>query len=83
MPLPHQRTRFEIELNRVNDGLKTTICCLRRELEIKQTYAARLEYLLHERLTRIDDLNGRIDQLRNRKLNAECERLAEIVRPEG
>jgi hypothetical protein len=46
------------------DRLKTVICCLRRELEIKQGAVDRLEILLHERLDRIDQLQGTVDQLR-------------------
>jgi predicted nuclease with TOPRIM domain len=42
----------------------------------------RLQYLLLERTNRIDELNGKIEQLRdqNRRLDAESERLAEMVR---
>jgi hypothetical protein len=36
MHRPHRRTRFEIQLIRENDGLKTKICCLRRELENRE-----------------------------------------------
>ena len=42
----------------------------------------RREYLLLERPNRIDELNGQIEPLRdqNRRLDAEAERLAEMVR---
>jgi cell shape-determining protein MreC len=58
-------------LQRENDALKTTICCLRRELENKQGAVQRLEVLLCERLTRIDQLVAQVDQLRhqNKKLD--------------
>ena len=63
------------------DRLKTVICCLRRELEIKQGAVGRLELLLHERLTKIDELNGTIDQLRsaNQKLGLENEVPVEMI----
>jgi hypothetical protein len=40
------------------------------------------EYLLLERTERIDELNGKIEQLRdqNRRLDAENEQLVEMVR---
>jgi septal ring factor EnvC (AmiA/AmiB activator) len=65
--------------------LKTTILCLRREIENKQGAVGRLETLLHERLNRIDQLHATIDRLRaaNQKLDAEAEHLAEMVRAEG
>jgi SMC interacting uncharacterized protein involved in chromosome segregation len=68
-------------LQRENDALKTTICCLRRELENKQGAVQRLEVLLCERLTRIDQLVAQVDQLRhqNKKLDAEAEHLAAMV----
>jgi hypothetical protein len=47
----------------------------------------RLQYLLLERTHRIDELNGKIDQLReqNRRLDAEAERLVDMIRlsPDG
>jgi hypothetical protein len=61
------------QLQSENDALKTTIVCLRREIENRQGAVARLEVLLCERLTRIDELTGTIDQLRaaNQKLHLE------------
>jgi septal ring factor EnvC (AmiA/AmiB activator) len=43
-------------------------------LSTKQTYAGRLEYLLHERLEKIDELTAQVDQLRqqNRRSDAEA-----------
>jgi hypothetical protein len=69
-------------LEQENNALKTTICCLRRELENKGGHVERLKFLLSERLTRIDQLNATIDRLReqNRRLDAEAERYAELVR---
>jgi len=69
-------------LERENNALKNTICCLRRELENKGGHVARLKFLLGERLNRIDQLNATIDRLReqNRRLDAEAEHYAEMVR---
>jgi hypothetical protein len=69
------------QLQRENDALKTTIVCLRRELENKRGYAGRLEYLLHQRTETIDQLHGTINRLReqNRRLDAEADRSAEMV----
>jgi len=85
MPRPHRRTRFDIELRREIDGLNTKICCLRHQFENREGTVGRLELLLRERLTRIDNLTAQVDQLRqqNHKLDAECEHLVEIVRSEG
>jgi hypothetical protein len=68
-------------LERENASLRTTICCLRREIENKQGAVGRLELLLHERLTKIDELTGTIDQLRsaNQKLGLENEVLVEMI----
>jgi regulator of replication initiation timing len=61
--------------------LKTTIVCLRRQIEDKQGAVSRLEILLRERLTRIDHLTAQVEQLRdqNRKLDVENELLAAMV----
>jgi hypothetical protein len=82
MPWSRRRTRLnEALLQREVDGLKTTICCLRRELENKQGAVGRLETLLHERLTKIDHLVAQVDQLRHRKkaLGLEKEILVEMI----
>jgi hypothetical protein len=65
-----------------NDGLRTEIVRLRHQLTTKQHYAGRLECLLRERMERIDQLVAQVDQLRhqNKKLDAEAEHLAEMVR---
>jgi hypothetical protein len=57
MPWSRHATRIrEVQLQREVDGLRTTICCLRREIENKQGAVARLEVLLCERLTKIEQL---------------------------
>ena len=64
-PLCARRSRApSIRWKKENDALKTTICGLRRELENKQGAVGRLEVLLRERLTKIDQLNATIDRLR-------------------
>ena len=70
-----------LPLERQCEALKTENVCLRSELRHKQDFVGRLEYLLHQRTEMIDALH-RIDQLReqNRRLDAEAERLAEMVR---
>jgi len=77
-----QPTIHEQHLLRENDGLRTEIVRLRHDLTHKQGHVGRLEVLLCERSNRIDQLIGTIDRLRdqNRRLDAEAERLAEMVR---
>ena len=79
---PAQAKPSRIAAQTGNDGLRTAICCLRREIEDKQGAVGRHEILLRERPQRIDELNGKIDQLRdqNKRLDTEAERLAEMVR---
>jgi hypothetical protein len=71
-----------VPLERENNELKTAICCLQRELTDKEGYVSKLKFLLRERLTRIDDLNGKLEQARAQiqKLDGECEHLAELVK---
>jgi predicted RNase H-like nuclease (RuvC/YqgF family) len=82
---PRQPSSTELRLMRENDGLRTTTVCLRREIENKQGAIRRLETLLRERLTRIDELTGKLEQARqqNRKLQQECERLATLTAAGG
>jgi hypothetical protein len=72
-----------------NEALKREVevlfCRLVRtqaELRTARAYAGRLEYLLRRRTETNDELHGTIDQLReqNRRLDAEADRLAEMVR---
>lgn len=79
---PPKPTPAELHLKRENDILKTTIVCLRRELENKQGAVGRLEVLMRERIARIDELTGTIDRLReqNKRLDQENEHLVEMVR---
>jgi chromosome segregation ATPase len=70
------------DLQRQVDALQFKLVRLNRELSDKQQYASRLEYLMRERSKRIDELTGTIDRLReqNRRLDAEADRLCELVR---
>jgi hypothetical protein len=54
--------------------LRTTIVCLKREIENKAGHVQRLEALLCSRLQKIDELTTQVDQLRqqNRRLDAEA-----------
>jgi hypothetical protein len=82
MPRPPRRSRFELELSRTVDDLRTKVCLLNRELENRQGAVGRLELLLHERLERIDALNNKLAQVReqNRRLDQENEHLAEMIK---
>jgi hypothetical protein len=68
-------------IERECDQLRTTIIQLRRELETKQGAVGRLEVLLHERLTRIDELNGKLEQSRQqvRRLDLQNQILVEMI----
>jgi hypothetical protein len=70
------------QLERDLDALRTENIRLRREAANKDLYIGRLKVLCHERTARIDDQRGRIEQLqeRNRCLDEEAERLAEMVK---
>ena len=63
-------------------GLRLVVIQLRHQLETRENAVRRLEILARARSTRIDNLTGTIDQLRdqNRRLDAEADRLAEMVR---
>jgi len=79
---PPKPTPNEPHLIKENDSLKTTIVCLRRDLTDKEGHVGRLEFLLHEWMERVDELNAKIEQLRdqNRRLDQENEHLVEMVR---
>ena len=76
------KVRKAYEVARECEALKTQLALLHTELQHKQDYAGRLEYLLHLRTEMIGNLHGRIETLRkqNRQLDAENDRLAEMVR---
>jgi chromosome segregation ATPase len=70
------------QLEQTIDRLQTELIRLRREVGDKEQYINRLTFLCHERMTRIDDQRGRIEQLqqRNQQLDQECESLVALVR---
>jgi septal ring factor EnvC (AmiA/AmiB activator) len=71
-----------IKLKRENDRLAVALLRMREELQKSERYTDGLKIVLHERLERIDELNGKIDQLRaqNKRLDRENEHLAEMIR---
>jgi regulator of replication initiation timing len=64
------------DLARENHALQMALLKLRRELENKQEAVGHLELLLHERLVKIDELNAKLEQQRQRnwhlEIQAEC-----------
>ena len=61
--------------------MSTQLVRLQHELENKNGYIGKLEILLRERLTRIDELNRKLEQSRAqiRRLDEECEHWARLV----
>ena len=76
------KVRKAYEVARECETLKTRLACLNTEMQRQRDFVSRLEYLLRLRTEMIGDLHGRIDALRkqNRQLDAENDRLAEMVR---
>jgi hypothetical protein len=82
MPWNRRRAHLdEFQLQRTNGALSTTVLELRRELTTKQQYASRLEFLLHQRNERIDQLTAQVDQLRqhSRHADEDAEHMAMFV----
>ena len=82
--LPKRRSSStEIELQRKCETLAIKLLRANSALRLKTVYCERLEYLLLERNTRIDELTGKLEQARtaNQRLEQECEHLADMVRP--
>ena len=77
-----RRLSLVLPLERQCEALKTENVCLHTELRHQQDFVSRLKFLLRERLTRIDDLNGRLEQARAqiRKLDEENDHLAELAK---
>jgi hypothetical protein len=63
-------------------ALKTTIALLRTELNHKEDFVGRLQFVLRSRLTRIDEQANTIAVLRdqNKRLTDEADHLAELVK---
>ena len=82
MPWPPRRSSItEVQLQREVEVLGLKLLKANSELRIKTLYAERLEYLLRERLTRIDELTAQVDQLRcrNKQLDAATEALCQML----
>jgi len=78
----HWRASPAVEqLERHIDELPTTVIRLRREVENKAGYAAKLELVLKQRTQTIDALNGKLEQARAqcRRLDAECEHYFQML----
>src|SRR5262249_12527287 len=82
MPRPRRPSAETLELRRTNTALVCQLACARDEIRKKESHLTGLEVLLNLRLKRIDKLTVQIEQLRmqNQNLDAECERLVEMVR---
>ena len=71
-------------LQKQKDSLALQLLRMREQLETAERYRIGMEVVMSARLERIDKLTAQIDQLRrqNQKLDAECERLVEMVKLE-
>ena len=72
MLIRRQPTVHEQHLLRENDRLRTEIVRLRRDLANKEGHVGRLQVLMRERSERIEELNGKIDQLREQNRRLKC-----------
>jgi hypothetical protein len=81
MPRPHKPSAYEIELQRKIDTLSTKLLQVNAAMRLKVLYAERLEIALHQRNERIDQLFAQLQSAwqQNRKLEAECEHLAQLI----
>jgi hypothetical protein len=59
------------------DRLRTELVRLKHDLEGKEQFVDRLQFLLRRRTETIDDLTGKLQQARAAKLDAEREHLAQ------
>ena len=83
MPWPPRRpSSHELELQHEVATLQLKLLKANSELRSKTVYAQRLEYLVHERSERVDELNAKLEQSRAhiKKLDEECEHLADMIR---
>ena len=80
--LPRRCSAHELELQRECEVLQLKLLKANSELRTKTVYAQRLEYLVHERSERVDELNAKLEQSRAhiKKLDQECEHLADMIR---
>jgi hypothetical protein len=70
------------QLKKQNEELAIKLIRAREALEASERRRSTLEIVLHARLNRITELNGRIDALReqNRRLDKENDHLAGMIR---
>jgi hypothetical protein len=61
---PRRRSSTETDLQRTCYALQLQLLKANSELRLKTVYAQRLEFLLHQRLETIDQLNARLEQSR-------------------
>jgi hypothetical protein len=75
------KARHLAPLERENDQLRAVVVQLRHQLETRENAVRRLEILARARSTRIDNLTGTIDRLRdqNRRLDQEAERYCQML----
>jgi hypothetical protein len=78
---PRRSSTHELDLQKEVTTLQLKLLRANSALAIKTQYASRLEFLLHERLTKIDELTGTIDQQRERirRLGVENEILTAMI----
>jgi len=78
---PRRSSTHELALQKEVTTLQLKLLRANSALAIKTQYASRLEFLLHERLTKIDELTGTIDQQRERirRLGVENEILTAMI----
>ena len=82
MPWPPRRpSSHELQLQRECEVLQLKLLRVNSALRLKTVYAERLEYLLHERSERIDELNGKLEQSRQQvqRLGLENQLLIEMI----
>ena len=82
MPWPPRRpSSHELQLQRECEVLQLKLLRVNSALRLKTVYAERLEYLLHERSERIDELNGKLEQSRQQvqQLGLENQLLIEMI----
>ena len=69
-------------LEQTVDQLRTELIKLRRQLNGKEQYIGRLQFLVQQRSNVIDDQRGKLEQSQAqiRQLDEEADHLAELVR---
>ena len=81
MPWPRHASRAVVDLQHENHVLALKLLKANSELRLKTLYAERLEYLVHERSERVDELNAKLEQYRQqvRRLGLENEILTPMI----